>query len=107
MHKKEFPIFKIRLGKGFDILVTVFLPVQILAMLDWWFWDSDFITDSGEHEPWMSIALSIKAFFFDRFRGYNQKIYNRLYTEKCGDMLNLDFWIVEKDNRDKDMRGKI
>lgn len=31
---------KIRLGKGFDVLVTIFLPIQILAMLAWWFWDS-------------------------------------------------------------------
>jgi hypothetical protein len=41
----------------------------------------------------MSIALPIKMCFFGRFRGCNQKIYNRLYTEKFGDRLDLNFWI--------------
>ena len=31
---------RIKLGRAFDILVTVFLPIQIVAMLAWWFWDS-------------------------------------------------------------------
>jgi NSS family neurotransmitter:Na+ symporter len=31
---------KLKLGRGFDFLVKFFLPVQILAMLGWWFWDS-------------------------------------------------------------------
>ncbi len=32
--------FKVHLGKGFDILVMFFLPLQFLAMLGWWFWTS-------------------------------------------------------------------
>jgi NSS family neurotransmitter:Na+ symporter len=31
---------RFKLGRAFDILVTIFLPLQILAMLGWWFWDS-------------------------------------------------------------------
>ena len=31
---------KINLGKGFDILVKVFLPLQFVAMLGWWFWQA-------------------------------------------------------------------
>ena len=34
------PEHKIRLGRWFDFLVTFFLPVQIIALLGWWFWDS-------------------------------------------------------------------
>jgi len=40
--KEIMPEVKGRLkpGKGFDFLVKFLLPVQILAMLGWWFWDS-------------------------------------------------------------------
>lgn len=31
---------KLKPGKGFDILVKFLLPLQVLAMLGWWFWDS-------------------------------------------------------------------
>lgn len=31
---------RFRLGKGFDFLVKFILPVQLMAMLVWWFWDS-------------------------------------------------------------------
>ncbi len=31
---------KIKLGKAFDILVTFVLPIQFIALLAWWFWDS-------------------------------------------------------------------
>ncbi len=31
---------KFKLGKTFDILVKFLLPIQILALLIWWFWDS-------------------------------------------------------------------
>jgi NSS family neurotransmitter:Na+ symporter len=31
---------KVKLGKAFDYLVTFFLPLQVIAMLIWWFWDS-------------------------------------------------------------------
>ncbi len=31
---------RINLGKGFDILVRLFLPLQFMAMLGWWFWQA-------------------------------------------------------------------
>ena len=34
------PENRINLGKGFDILVKFFLPLQFLAMLGWWFWQA-------------------------------------------------------------------
>lgn len=42
---------KIRLGKGFDFLVTFILPIQLIAMLVWWFWDS-YSSDPGN---WLNI----------------------------------------------------
>ncbi|MFA9453721.1 MAG: sodium-dependent transporter, partial [Candidatus Aminicenantaceae bacterium] len=45
------PEHKIKLGKAFDILIKFFLPVQILAMLVWWFWDSY----KGDPENWLNI----------------------------------------------------
>jgi len=34
------PENRINLGKGFDILVKFFLPLQFLAMLSWWLWQA-------------------------------------------------------------------
>ncbi len=34
------PEHKIKMGKGFDILIKFFLPIQLIAILVWWFWDS-------------------------------------------------------------------
>jgi len=31
---------RFKLGKGFDFLVKFILPIQLIAMLGWWFWDS-------------------------------------------------------------------
>ena len=31
---------KIKIGKWFDILVIFFVPLQFLAMIGWWFWQS-------------------------------------------------------------------
>jgi len=31
---------KVKLGRGFDYLVMFILPLQLVAMLFWWFWDS-------------------------------------------------------------------
>jgi len=31
---------RFKLGRGFDFLVKFILPVQLIAMLGWWFWDS-------------------------------------------------------------------
>lgn len=42
---------KIKLNKGFDILVMLFLPLQFIAMLIWWFWDS-YSTNPGN---WLNI----------------------------------------------------
>jgi len=30
----------VKLGKAFDYLVAIFLPLQLVAMLVWWFWDA-------------------------------------------------------------------
>jgi NSS family neurotransmitter:Na+ symporter len=42
---------KIRLGRGFDFLVKFFLPVQLIAMLVWWFWASY----KGDPESWLDV----------------------------------------------------
>jgi len=42
---------KFKLGKAFDYLVTFFLPLQVIAMLVWWFWDS-YKTDP---DNWLNI----------------------------------------------------
>jgi NSS family neurotransmitter:Na+ symporter len=46
------PGSKIRLRKWFDILVTFLLPLQFLAMLGWWFWQSY----SGDPHNWFKIT---------------------------------------------------
>jgi NSS family neurotransmitter:Na+ symporter len=53
---------KIRLGRWFDFLVSIFLPVQLIAMLAWWFWDS-YSSDPGN---WLNIfsKSSIGTVFF-------------------------------------------
>jgi NSS family neurotransmitter:Na+ symporter len=42
---------KVKLGKGFDYLVMFILPIQLVAMLVWWFWDSY----SANPENWLKI----------------------------------------------------
>jgi NSS family neurotransmitter:Na+ symporter len=42
---------KFKMGKAFDYLVMIFLPIQLVAMLVWWFWDS-YKTDP---ENWLNI----------------------------------------------------
>jgi NSS family neurotransmitter:Na+ symporter len=42
---------KVRLGRGFDFLVKFFLPVQLVAMLVWWFWASY----QGDPENWLDV----------------------------------------------------
>jgi len=42
---------RFRLGKGFDFLVTFILPIQLIAMLGWWFWDSY----SSNPENWYKV----------------------------------------------------
>ena len=42
---------KVKLGRGFDYLVMFILPIQLVAMLLWWFWDS-YEADPGN---WLKI----------------------------------------------------
>jgi NSS family neurotransmitter:Na+ symporter len=48
------PEHKIKLGKAFDYLVTFFLPLQVVAMLIWWFWDSY----KSNPDNWLNIFAS-------------------------------------------------
>ncbi|MEA2005367.1 MAG: sodium-dependent transporter [Acidobacteriota bacterium] len=48
------PENKINIGKWFDVLVTIFLPLQFLAMLAWWFWQSY----SSDPKNWLNIFSS-------------------------------------------------
>ncbi|MFW6159694.1 MAG: sodium-dependent transporter [Acidobacteriota bacterium] len=48
------PDVKIKLGKWFDILIIVFLPLQFLAMLMWWFWQSY----SSDPQNWLNVFSS-------------------------------------------------
>jgi len=45
------PDHRIKMGKWFDYLVTIFLPLQLVAMLIWWFWDS-YKSDPGN---WLNV----------------------------------------------------
>jgi len=40
-----------RTGRWFDIIVYVFLPLQFIAMIFWWFWQSY----SSDPENWLRI----------------------------------------------------
>ena len=42
---------KVRMGRAFDYLVMIFLPLQLVAMLVWWFWDSY----KSDPENWLNI----------------------------------------------------
>jgi NSS family neurotransmitter:Na+ symporter len=42
---------RFKLGKGFDFLVKFILPIQLIAMLGWWFWDSY----SGDPKNWYKV----------------------------------------------------
>jgi NSS family neurotransmitter:Na+ symporter len=42
---------KIKMGKAFDYLVMIFLPIQLVAMLVWWFWDAY----KSDPENWLNI----------------------------------------------------
>ncbi|MFQ6069493.1 MAG: sodium-dependent transporter [Candidatus Aminicenantales bacterium] len=48
---------RVKLGKWFDLLVIVFLPLQFLAMIGWWFWTS--YADDPAH--WLSIRSSFSV----------------------------------------------
>jgi NSS family neurotransmitter:Na+ symporter len=42
---------RVKLGKVFDYLVAIFLPLQLVAMLVWWFWDSY----KSDPDNWLNI----------------------------------------------------
>jgi NSS family neurotransmitter:Na+ symporter len=42
---------KVKMGKAFDYLVMFFLPLQLVAMLVWWFWDSY----KSDPDNWLNI----------------------------------------------------
>ena len=56
------PGSKIKIGKWFDILVIIFLPLQFLAMLGWWLWQSY----SEDPSNWFKItaSFSLGTIFF-------------------------------------------
>ena len=45
---------RFKLGKWFDILVLIILPLEFLAMISWWFWQSY----SQDPESWLKILSS-------------------------------------------------
>lgn len=56
------PDFKLRIGKWFDFIVVIFLPLQFLVMIGWWFWTS--YTD--DPHKWFNIgsAFSVGTVLF-------------------------------------------
>jgi len=75
------PEHKIRLGRWFDYLVKFILPLQLLAMLVWWFWDSY----SSDPENWLNIfaRLSIGTALFQWAVAVAIFIlFNRIITKK-------------------------
>ena len=56
------PECPVRLGRGFDFLVGVLLPVQVAVMLGWWFYSAY----SGDPENWLKIfsVESLGTVFF-------------------------------------------
>ena len=45
------PEHKVKIGKWFDILVIILLPLQFLAMLGWWLWQSY----SDDPQNWLKL----------------------------------------------------
>ena len=75
------PEHKIRLGRWFDYLVKFILPLQLIAMLVWWFWDSY----SSDPENWLNIfaRLSIGTALFQWAVAVAIFIlFNRIITKK-------------------------
>lgn len=76
---------KLRLGKGFDFLVTFFLPVQILAMLGWWFWDSYSRNPKGWLNPFSQSSVGTVLFQWGIalcvFILFNKMITQKIETE--------------------------
>lgn len=51
------PGVKVKIGKWFDMIVIVFLPLQFIAMLGWWFWSSY----SDDPQNWSDIFSSFSV----------------------------------------------
>ncbi|MFC2169444.1 sodium-dependent transporter [Acidobacteriota bacterium] len=51
------PDKRIKIGKWFDVVVIVLLPLQFLAMLLWWFWQSY----SSNPQNWLNIFSSFSV----------------------------------------------
>ena len=72
---------KVKLGRWFDYLVTFFLPLQLIAVLLWWFWDS-YSADPGN---WMKIfsATSVGTVLFQWAVAITVFIvFNKIITKK-------------------------
>lgn len=77
------PDVQIRLGKWFDFLVVILLPLQFVAMLGWWFWTSY----SGDPEHWLDIfsISSVGTVLFQWILALAAFIVlNRIITKKMG-----------------------
>lgn len=79
---------KIKLGRWFDYLVMFFLPLQMVAMLAWWLWDS-YKTNPGN---WLKIfaTTSVGTVLFQWvvaiavFIVFNKAITKKMFREKNG-----------------------
>ncbi len=77
---------KIKLGKWFDILVIVLLPLQFIAMLVWWFWQSY----ADDPQNWFRIfspftvgtVLFQWVLAFGLFMLFNRVIVNKMCPDK-------------------------
>ena len=72
---------KVKLGKGFDYLVMFILPIQLVAMLVWWFWDSY----SANPDNWLKVfaTTSVGTVLFQWAVAITVFIvFNRLITKK-------------------------
>lgn len=73
--------YKVKLGRGFDYLVMFILPIQLVAMLFWWFWDS-YLADPGN---WLKIfsTSSVGTVLFQWAVAISVFIlFNKLITKK-------------------------
>ncbi|MBD3413739.1 MAG: sodium-dependent transporter [Candidatus Aminicenantes bacterium] len=53
---------RFKLGKGFDFLVKFILPIQLIAMLGWWFWDSYSSDPKKWHQVFSQSSLGTVLF---------------------------------------------
>lgn len=53
---------RFKLGKAFDILVKFLIPLQILAMIIWWFWDSYSQNPHNWYNPFVQSSIGTVLF---------------------------------------------